>query len=299
MSILIIKLDATGDVVRTTPLLHQFEGPVSWITAEKNTSLLQGIEREVRYVSWKDRHLVAETKYDLVINLEDDPDTSLFLKELRFKQLFGAHLDRKDELTYTRDSRGWFELSLISAYGRKEADRLKLLNRRTYQDLVFEGLGLSFSGETYYLPPVRPTGLHGDVAISSTAGPVWPMKKWAYYDELATELRKKGLQVNVLPTRPSLLEHLADVQGHRCLVSGDSLPMHLALGSGVRCVSIFTCTSPWEIYEYGLQEKIVSLLLERFFYKRGYDNRATTTITVDEVVRAVMVQLDTLAVGSR
>jgi heptosyltransferase II len=299
MSILIIKLDATGDVVRTTPLLHQFEGPVSWITAEKNTSLLQGIEREVRYVSWKDRHLVAETKYDLVINLEDDPDTSLFLKELRFKQLFGAHLDRKDELTYTRDSRGWFDLSLISAYGRKEADRLKLLNRRTYQDLVFEGLGLSFSGETYYLPPVRPTGLHGDVAISSTAGPVWPMKKWAYYDELATELRKKGLQVNVLPTRRSLLEHLADVRGHRCLVSGDSLPMHLALGSSVRCVSIFTCTSPWEIYEYGLQEKIVSPLLERFFYKRGYDNRATTTITVDEVVRAVMVQLDTLAVGSR
>ena len=291
MNVLIIKLGATGDVVRTTPLLRRFDGPVTWITADKNVALLQGIEREVRSVSWKDRRSVSNARYDLVINLEDDRDTGLFLKELRFKQLFGAHLDAKGELTYTPDSRGWFDLSLISAYGRQEADRLKLLNRRTYQDLIFEGLGLSFSGERYYLPPARPTGLHGDVAISSTAGPVWPMKQWAYYDELATELEAKGLKVNVLPTRPSLLEHLADVQGHRCLVSGDSLPMHLALGGGVRCVSIFTCTSPWEIHEYGLQEKIVSPVLENFFYKRGYDNRATMAITVRKVMLAVMAQL--------
>jgi hypothetical protein len=40
------------------------------------------------------------------------------------------------------------------------------------------GLGLGFRGEPYYLPPPQPTAVHGDVAISSTAGPVWPMKKW-------------------------------------------------------------------------------------------------------------------------
>ena len=34
-------------------------------------------------------------------------------------------------------------LSLISVYGRKRADELKFLNRRTYQDLIFEGLGLT------------------------------------------------------------------------------------------------------------------------------------------------------------
>jgi ADP-heptose:LPS heptosyltransferase len=96
-----------------------------------------------------------------------------------------------------------------------------------------------------------------------------------------------------------LLEHLADVQGHRCLVSGDSLPMHLALGSGVRCVSIFTCTSPWEICGYGLQEKIVSPFLERFFYARGYDPRATTAISVDEVFSAVMNQLSGAAPAAK
>src|SRR5436190_13042390 len=125
------------------------------------------------------------------------------------------------------------------------------------------------------------------------------MKKWAYYDELKNELEVEGLSVNILQNRPTLLEHLADVQGHRCLVSGDSLPMHLALGSGVRCVSIFTCTSPWEIYGYGLQKKVVSPLIKEFFYKRGYDRNATTAISVEKVKDAVMAQMDALAVSGR
>jgi heptosyltransferase-2 len=211
MSVLIVKLGAAGDVVRTTPLLRRLDGPVSWITAENNLALLEGIDREVRCVSWENRKRVANTRYDLVINLEDDRETSWFLKELRFKQLFGAYLNGDDKLAYTSDSRDWFDLSLISAYGREEADRLKLLNRRTYQELVFDGLGLGFSDERYYLPPPRQTGLKGDIAISSTAGPVWPMKTWAYYAELKSELESAGLKVNILQDRPTVLEHLADV----------------------------------------------------------------------------------------
>ena len=36
MRILIIKLGATGDVVRTTPLLRRFRGSIGWITAERD-----------------------------------------------------------------------------------------------------------------------------------------------------------------------------------------------------------------------------------------------------------------------
>jgi hypothetical protein len=68
--------------------------------------------------------------------------------------------------------------------------------------------------------------------------------------------------------------------------------MHLALGSGVRCVSIFTCTSPWEIHGYGLQTQIVSPLLEEFFYKRGFDERATTAISLEEVLTATLAGLE-------
>ena len=168
----------------------------------------------------------------------------------------------------------------------------KLLNRQTYQELIFRGLGFDFAGETYLLPEPIETGLSGDVAVAADAGPVWPMKRWAYYEQLKQHLEDSGLIVNVLPARSSLLEHLADVRNHCCLVGGDSLPMHLALGTGTRCVTLFTCTSPWEIYDYGIQKKVVSPLLEEFFYKRGYDKRATSAISVDEVLSTVMGQLD-------
>ena len=72
--------------------------------------------------------------------------------------------------------------------------------------------------------------------------------------------------------------------------------MHFALGTRTRCVSLFTCTSPWEIYGYGIQTKIISPLLEEFFYKRDYDERATTAISVEEVFNAVLAQLEAGAV---
>jgi len=298
MNTLILKLGATGDVVRTTPLLRRLDGAVTWVTAAKNLALLQGLQREVCPVSWEQRHLVAETDYDLVINLEDDRESSAFVKKLRARQLFGAHLDSHGAIRYTGDSRDWFDMSLISTFGREQADLLKFKNRRTYQELIFEGLGFSFGGEIYLMPEPVETGLSGDVAIAPAAGAVWPMKQWAHYEELKEKLEAAGLKVNVLGTRPTLLEHLADVRGHRLLVSGDTLPMHLALGSGTRCVTLFNCTSPWEIYEYGLQRKIVSPLLEQFFYKRGNDPRATTAISLEEVFDAAISLLKVPAAGT-
>lgn len=296
--ILIIKLGATGDVVRTTPLLRRLEGGVTWLTAAKNKCLLEGLSGlpgELRALTWEDRGAVEGEAFDLAISLEDDPQTADFLKKVRVGRLFGAYSKEDGGMAYTADARRWFDLSLISVHGRQRADELKLLNRHTYQELVFDGLGLEFRGESYLLPPTAESGLRGDVAIAPEAGAVWPMKKWAHYDALRTELQNRGLTVNVLPNRPTLLEHLADVRGHRCLVSGDSLPMHLGLGSGLGCVGLFNCTSPWEIHDYGLLTKIVSPLLNEHFYKRGFEERATTAISLEEVLSATLARLDASA----
>jgi heptosyltransferase-2 len=300
MNVLIIKLGATGDVVRTTPLLSQFSGQVTWLTAAKNIVLLEGLTNGLRCFSWEKRAKALDVHYDLAINLEDTFDVAEFLKTVECRGIFGAYLNSNNALEYTENSKDWFDLSLISSHGRQRADRLKFLNRRTYQEMIFSGLGVRFAGEPYLLPEPIETGLSGDVAIAADSGPIWPMKKWAYYDELKQQLEAQELKVNLLPKRASLLEHLSDVRNHQCLVGGDSLPMHLALGTGTRCVTLFTCTSPWEIYDYGIQKKIVSPLLEKFFYKRGYDERATTATTVDEVLSAVMIQLEAAAsVASR
>ena len=294
MKVLIIKLGATGDVVRTTPLLNRLDGQITWLTSAKNTVLIDGMKNDLRCFSWEERQRALDTHYDLAINLEDTLDVAQFGRTVRCGEMFGAYVDSDVLLRYTKDFARWFDLSLISAYGKQKADALKFQNRRTYQEMIFEGLGLRFAGEPYLLPEPLETKLSGDVALGAEAGPVWPMKRWGYYDQLKQRLEGEGLTVNFLPKRSSLREHLGDVRNHQCLVSGDSLPMHFALGTGTRCVSLFTCTSPWEIYDYGVQRKIVSPLLEEFFYKRERDERATTAISVDEVFDAVISQLEAL-----
>ena len=291
MKTLIIKLNATGDVVRTTVLLHRLTGEVTWLTARNNTSLLEGIHRNLRCFAWEERHLAQDDEYDLLINLEDDLASAEFAREVRRRQQFGAYVTSDGQMAYTTEARAWFDLSLISVYGREVADVRKLENRRSYQEHLYRGLGWDFSGERYLLPPPVSTNLTGDVAIAPVAGPVWPMKGWAHYDRLKAELEGRGLTVNVLPRRDSLLEHFGDVSQHRCLVSGDSLPMHLSLAAGVPCVTIFNCTSPWEIHDYGLQTKLVSPLLEEHFYRRHFDPRATSAITLEQVLSAVMERL--------
>lgn len=291
MDHLIVKLNATGDVVRTSTLLHRLAGDITWVTAPNNVALVEQLRPHLRCISWPDRALALDREYDLVISLEDEAEAAAFVKSAAHQRVFGAYLDGDGRVKYTPDSSRWFDLSLISVHGRKRADELKFSNRHTYQDLVFDGLGFKFNGEPYVLPAPAKTDLSGDVAISPVAGPVWPMKAWAHYDQLQLKLEAAGLRVNVLPRRPSLLEHLGDVAQHRVLVSGDSLPMHLALGVGTHCVSIFNCTSPWEIHEYGIQTKLVSPLLEKHFYQRTFDPAATTAVPLETVEQAVLAKL--------
>jgi hypothetical protein len=293
MSILIVKLNATGDVVRTTSLLHRLHGNITWVTATNNVALFQRLAENVRCVCWGTDEVTSlhGATFDLVLNLEDEAETARFVQQVKCEQLFGAYLDGTGLMRYTDTAKAWFDLSIISSHGRQRADELKFQNRRSYQELIFEGLGFKFAGERYVLPPAPLTDLRGDVAIAPVAGPVWPMKNWAYYDQLKSRLQAMGYVVNSLPRRDTLLQHIGDIRGHRCLVGGDSLPMHLALGVDVPCVTLFNCTSPWEIYDYGMQTQLVSPLLGEFFYKRTFDPRATTAISLDTVLEAVLQKL--------
>lgn len=283
MQVLIIKLGATGDVLRTTTLLHVLEGGIDWLTSENNAVMLEGSEKIAEIIPWFKRDNLRGRRYDLVINLEDTLDAAALLPHLKYGELFGAYVNASGRMDYTESAREWFDLSLISRFGRKKADQLKFLNRKTYQEMLFQGLGHSFTGQTYYIPESEQTDLSGDIAIAAESGSVWPMKNWAYYDRLKAKLENCGYSVNYLPLRKTLSEHISDVQNHRYLISGDSLPMHIAMGSGIKCLSIFICTSPWEIYDYGLQKKVISPFLSKYFYSRDFEREAVESIQVDQV----------------
>ena len=151
MNVLIAKLGATGDVVRTTPLIRRLGARIVWLTEEKNSILLDGLGEDVECFSWEERESIPGLQYDLAVNLEDTVEVASFLQKYQVERWFGAYATAGGTLEYTDNSRRWFDLSLISSHGRERADELKLLNRRTYQDLIFDGLGLQFDGEEYLL----------------------------------------------------------------------------------------------------------------------------------------------------
>ena len=269
MRTLIINLGAAGDVIRTTAILNILEGEIHWLTSDKNAILIQNLHGLAKCISWSEKNVLKNISYDLVINLEDSSDTAGLLQNIKYKELFGAYLDSSNRLTYTESSKEWFDMSLISNFANEKTDELRFKNRKSYQEIILNGLGYAFKGEKYFLPKPIKTNLTGDIAIAPKAGSTWQMKNWAYYNEQKITLEENGYRVNYLPIRQSLIEHIADIQNHHYLISGDSLPMHIALGSEIKCLTIFICTSPWEIYDYGIQ-KIITAVMHHCIVMTGF-----------------------------
>lgn len=283
--VLIIKLGAAGDVVRTTPIMNLFlKEDVDWLVLPSNAPLLAGTGARVLSLAGQ---IPAAEVYDLVISLEEDREMlDRAFATFRFKQVIGTYPASDGKVRYTPEVREWFDMSLIGSYGVAEANRLKLANRRSYQAIIFEALGAQFSGEEYILPPAVATGLCGDIALVTSTGDRWPNKQWGHWPALAGRL--DGLcTVNLTPRRHTVLEHLGDINNHRIIITPDSLPLHLGIGLQKTTIGIFNCTSPWEIYPYRRMTPIVSPCLEKYFYTTGFVREATVCLSPDEVYRVV------------
>ncbi len=298
MKILIIKTGAAGHVVRTTTLLNILDGEIDWVVNRQNAPLLNGLKGINKIILNSEKRKIKFPTYDLVINLEDSLHLAEFVSELKFKELIGVYTTKSGELKYTENTSEWFDLSLISKYGLEKANELKFENRKSFQEIIFKAFGKEFHGEKYLLPKFKSTNLSGDIAIAPKAGKVWPMKNWAYYLDLAQILRAEGFKVNFLPQRQTLTEHIGDISNHSLLISGDSLPMHLALGLNVEAIALFICTSPYEIYDYGILTKVVSPQLKEFFYRRDFVPEATRSIKLSTVLESVYEKLGVTVYGN-
>jgi heptosyltransferase-2 len=86
MTILIIKLGASGDVIRTTPLLRVMSGEIHWLTDDRNAALLSGVEQIALSIPWRDRSVLDGRHYDLVLNLEDSSPAAQLLSRFTLTQ---------------------------------------------------------------------------------------------------------------------------------------------------------------------------------------------------------------------
>ena len=73
-----------------------------------------------------------------------------FSASVNAKEHFGAYIGRNKK-TYTDSSAPWFDMSLISRYGKKQADELKKVNSKTYPNLLCQMLDISCNAPSLVL----------------------------------------------------------------------------------------------------------------------------------------------------
>jgi hypothetical protein len=263
---------------------------LDWLVDERNAPLLAGISARVLTSS---SLLRSRGSYDLVVSLEEGRrDLEEVYNTVTGREIIGTYVDKSGVVKYTHSSRAWFDMSLISNYGRELANRLKFENRASFQQHLFGMLGRRFAGQPYHRigPPSRHPG-EGDqyrILLADKAGPRWPNKEWGYFDECRRILASRW-QVATLQTQPSLLALAKEIGRYDLIIANDSLPMHIALGQGRTVCGLFTCTSPWEIHDYGCLRKIVSPKLRQFYYLPGPNREARTAIPLEAVIYAVEI----------
>jgi heptosyltransferase II len=287
--ILVIKTGAAGDVVRTSVLLNALFGKVTWLTEAKYKDLFPEshpwVENILPVAEWTE--LKFKDPFDLVISLEEDLRCATIASKVPSRKLTGVYAEG-NTLNYTADSACWFDLGLLSKQGLEIANSLKAKNTLAYQQLLFTMIGMKFNGEKYVVyknPTLNPTP--GVIGLERRAGKRWNNKIWSGYDHLAAKLSASGYKIKFLGELPSIKAYLDDIARCTYVISGDTLAMHIALAYQRPCIAIFNCTSPAEIFDYGLLRKIISPRLEKYFYKRGFDEDAVNAISVEEVESVV------------
>jgi heptosyltransferase-2 len=270
--ILIIKLGAIGDVIRTTPILRVIKGDITWVTNRESIPLLKNpyIKKVIDFSGFK--HILKK-RFDWAINLEED------WKARALTELVNA--TRK-----TNWIKDWCRLSID--------DNAKKINNKSYQHFLFKTIGFNFSGEEYVIGE-RPKEINENIiGIEMRSGDIWKMKQWNQYPRLIKLLKQKGLKVKIFRHRDNILDFVSDVNSCSVIVSGDTLAMHLGLGLKKKVVAIFGPTSSSEIFSYGRMKKIVSPILCQCCYKRECDKKPNCMdlISAKEIFLAILEMIE-------
>ena len=295
MRILITKLGAIGDVIRTTSILKGLREkyqPVEldWLTSLAAKSVLLNNHLIDHLYTWEERDTLSS--YDLVIGLEDELEICELVHKLGQGKILGAFA-KDGEGTYTPSA--WFDMSVISKFGLTRANELKKLNKKTFQQHMGELLGVRCGEYVFELMEeereygrkgIRDLGLGARekiIGINTGAGKRWPLK--ALTIEKTIEIVKRftnelGLVSLILGGEeeqernkiiaketgmPSAGVHplryfAAIIDQTQALLSSDSLALHFGLALKKPVVAFFGPTSSTEIELYGCGIKVLPKL---------------------------------------
>src|ERR1041385_5896397 len=210
-SILIVKLDAMGDVLRTTCILPGLRekyprAHITWLTRKESVLLFRNnpyVDTVLEYGMSSFLYLQA-MEYDLVLGLDASEDSTRTASMPRAKERLGYGYDSRGYSSpLNAEAEQWFTMGVF--------DDIKKQNTRSYQDIVLEICRLKTGNfdivfhldddelrisETYRkkwkLKKNIPT-----IGVKAGSGKLWVNKKWPEHHaiSLIKKLLKEKYQV--------------------------------------------------------------------------------------------------------
>lgn len=330
--VLIIKLDAVGDVLRTTSILPSIkrkfpDSHITWLTKSSSKDLFKNnsfIDSLLIYEDYGLTALLNAVEFDLLINPDASSVSSALAAVAKAKVKKGFYLDSKGKVSpLNPESAEWFEMGAF--------DQFKKQNKKTYQQIIHEIAGLEYKKDLIQLfldddevklrnefsRKHNLTNFKTIIGINPGASKRWQLKKWRLdgYKALIENLsRKKDLAVllyggpdetesiqvlekisaNVISTGTSnsLRDFFALLDLSDVVITGDTLALHAATALNKKVICLFGPTSSAEIEDYGLIKKIMPEMDCLVCYKQSCDFSPNCMDLINKEV--ILMELDNL-----
>lgn len=326
--ILILKVGALGDVVRTTYLLpgirkrYNEEIEIFWITSKNAYDLLKNnkyIDKILFIENRKDMEKIKRITFDWIISLEDEEELYNYISEVSYKKLSGVY--REDNiLKYTNDLKQWFDMGLLSKYGKEKADQLKKINNFSHTEIFSKGLNIEIKEPYFFGDSILENKVKNEIkklknyriiGLNLNAGKRWPSKALNTDEakkliKILTENKNNFLLIlggredyeknkflikefekenNIFLIKPvEILEFAAIIKNLDILITSDTLALHLAIAQEIQTISYYAPTSAVEIDTFGKGNKIVSDKDDYCTYKPFVDN---SSITAEKILNYI------------
>ncbi len=290
--ILIIKLGAAGDVLRTTSILGSVQDMfprvhITWVCGRRSFSLIRHNPLIDRPLPLTEETLILLDceKFDLCVNFDLAPEATALAMRIRADQHkgFGRNEDGT-VFAYNPESETWLEMSLWD--DRKKANPL------TYQEHMRRILGAPSANHPILVPILPHMAEKAEafatkhrlrerspiIGLNVGAGDRWQHKKWTIdgFVELSERIHRelngnivilygpadyrRGQEVMAAMRAPyvdaglraSMLEFFAVLDLCDLIVTGDTFGLHAALGLGKKVICLVGPTSAQELDMYGL-----------------------------------------------
>ncbi len=312
-NILIIKLGAIGDVIRTTPILRKLreEFPnayINWLTYSPDILSRSWVDR-ILNVTPENIELLKNINFDWLINLDKDAIAISLTNIINAKKKSGFIIDNfghAKPISTKAEEHKW----LTGLF-----DDLNKQNNKHYVEEIFDICGYSFSGEEYILE-VESSGKVWNIdknknviGLNTGCGGRWTSRLWPteHWIKLSKDLLSNGYEVILLGGEQedeknkyiqkesgakyfgyfSLKVFMDLLNQCNTVVSAVTMAMHLAIGLKKNLILFNNIFNKNEFYLYGKGEILEPDFDCNCYFSPTCPNNCMQYLYPDRVLKAI------------